>query len=129
VTEELFHLKNSVAKHCPAEGFAVIRERIARTTERIEKTARQLNQLGSQKAARYLRRWLPSMVTFAGQAVDGFEVPWASNTVERLMGEVSNSSKNQWMRWTTKGLEALLQLRLVEYVGPECYQSFIDDLF
>jgi hypothetical protein len=32
------------------------------------------------------------------------------------------------MRWTTEGLEALLQLRLVKYVDPEHYQSFLDEL-
>ncbi|RKS83217.1 hypothetical protein BDK61_2552 [Haloarcula quadrata] len=51
VIDEVFHLKNSVAKHRPNEEFAAIRERIARTTERIEKTAWQLEQYGSEKAA------------------------------------------------------------------------------
>jgi len=31
VIDEVFHLKNSVAKHRPAEEFAAIRSRIART--------------------------------------------------------------------------------------------------
>jgi hypothetical protein len=128
VIDEVFHLKNSVAKHRPAEEFAAIRERIARTTERIEKTAWQLDQYGSEKAAGYLRRWLPSIVTFAEQAVEGFEVPWTSNPVERLMGEVSKRCKHQWMRWTKEGLEAILQLRLVKYADPEHYQSFLDEL-
>ena len=128
VIDEVFHLKNSVAKHRPEEEFAAIRERIARTTERIKKTAWQLDQYGSGKAAGYLRRWLPSIVTFAEQAVEGFEVPWTSNPVERLMGEVSKRCKNQWMRWTKDGLEAILQLRLVKYADPEYYQSFLDEL-
>jgi hypothetical protein len=128
VIDEVFHLKNSVAMHRPEEEFAAIRERIARTTERIEKTAWQLDQFGSEKAAGYLRRWLPSIVTFAEQAVEGFEVPWTSNPVERLMGEVSKRCKNQWMRWTAEGLEALLQLRLVKYADPAYYESFLDKL-
>jgi len=128
VIEEVFHLKNSVAKHRPDEEFAAIRERIARTTERIEKTAWQLDQYGSEKAAGYLRRWVPSIVTFAEAAIEGFEVPWTSNPVERLMGEVSNRCKNQWRRWTADGLEALLNLRLVKYTDPAHYQSFFDDL-
>jgi len=107
VIDEVFHLKNSVAKHRPAEEFAAIRSRIARTRERLEKTAWQLEQFGSAKAAGYLRRWLPSIVTFAEHAVEGFEVPWTSNPVERLMGEVSKRCKNQWMRWTAEGLEAI----------------------
>ena len=128
VIGEVFHLKNSVAKHRPNEEFAAIRERIARTTERIEKTAWQLNQYGSEKAAGYLRGWLPSIVTFAEAAIEGFEVPWTSNPVERLMGEVSKRCKNQWMRWTAEGLEALLQLRLVKYADPSYYQLFVDKL-
>ena len=56
VIDEVFHLKNSVAKHRPEEEFAAIRERIARATERIEKTAWQLNQFGSEKAAGYLQQ-------------------------------------------------------------------------
>jgi len=128
VIDEVFHLKNSVEKHRPAEEFAAIRTRIARTEQRLEKTAWQLSQNGSEKAAGYLRRWLPSIVTFAEQAIEGFEVPWTSNPVERLMGEVSKRCKNQWMRWTAEGLEALLQLRLVKYADPAHYQSFLDEL-
>jgi len=128
VIDEVFHLKNSVAKHRPNEEFAAIRQRIVRTTERIEKTAWQLDQYGSEKAARYLRRWLPSIVTFAERAVEGFEVPWTSNPVERLMGEVSKRCKNQWMRWTAEGLEALLQLRLVKHADPAYYESFLNKL-
>ena len=44
------------------------------------------------------------------------------------MGEVSKRCKNQWMRWTREGVEALLQLRLVKYVDPDHYQSFLDEL-
>ena len=128
VMDELFHLKNSVLKHRPNEEFAAIRERIARTTERIEKTAQQLAQLGSTTAAGYLRRWVPSIVTFAEAATEGFEVPWTSNPVERLMGEVSKRCKNQWMRWTAEGLEAILQLQIVKYVDPDHYSSSLDEL-
>ena len=67
-------------------------------------------------------------MTFAKQAIEGFEVPWTSNPVERLMGEVSKWCKNQWMRWTKEGLEAILQLRLVKYADQSYYQSFLDEL-
>ena len=72
VSGELFHLRNSVEKHRPEEEYSAIRERIAQTKERIEKTAWQLEQLSSPKAASYLRRGLDSMVTFAEYATDGF---------------------------------------------------------
>jgi len=111
VIDEVFHLKNSVAKHRPAEEFAAIRSRIARTRERLEKTAWQLEQFGSAKAAGYLRRWLPSIVTFAEHAVEGFEVPWTSNPVERLMGESASGARTSgcagqqrdWKRYSNFG--------------------------
>ncbi|OIB56117.1 hypothetical protein BBD46_19725 [Natrialba sp. SSL1] len=67
-------------------------------------------------------------MTFAEQAVEEFEVPWTSNLVERLMGEVSKRCKNQWMRWTAEGLEAMLQLWLVKYADLDHYRSFFDEL-
>jgi len=54
-------------------------------------------------------------------------VPWTSNPVERLMGEVSKRCKNQWMRWTKEGLEAILNLRLVKYADPDHYRAFFDN--
>jgi hypothetical protein len=48
VIDEVFHLKSSVTKHRPDDEFAAIREQIARTTERIEKTAWKLGQYGSE---------------------------------------------------------------------------------
>ena len=44
------------------------------------------------------------------------------------MGEVSKRCENQWMRWTAAGLEAMLQLRLVDYANPEQYQASKHDL-
>jgi hypothetical protein len=69
---EVFHLKNSVAEHCPNEEFAVIRKRIAVTADRIKKAAWQLDQYGSEKAAGYLYVWVQSIVKFAEVAIEGF---------------------------------------------------------
>lgn len=127
VSGELFHLKNSVEKHRPQEEYSAIRSRIARTKERIGKTAWQLEQLSSPKAASYLRSGLDSMVTFAEDATDGFEVPWTSNPVERAMGEVAKRCKRDWMQWSEEGLDALLQLSLTKYANPEYYREFFDE--
>ncbi len=94
---ELFHLKNSVEKHCPAEGCSAIHKRIARTHKRIEKTTWQLSQFGSEKAATYLRQGLPSMQRFAEKALDGSGVRWTSNPVEQAMEEVAKRCKRDWM--------------------------------
>ena len=127
VSGELFHLKNSVEKHRPEEEYSAIRSRIAKTKERIEKTAWQLEQLSSPKAASYLHRGLDSMVTFAEYATDGFEVPWTSNPVERAMGEVAKRCKRDWMQWSEEGLDTLLQLTLTKYADPDYYREFFDD--
>jgi len=128
VSGELYHLKNSVEKHRPAEEYSAIRERIARTRERIEKTTWQLEQFGSEKAAAYLGRGLPSMLTFAEKALDGVEVRWTSNPVERAMGEVAKRCKRDWMQWSQIGLDAVLQLRLVKYQDPDLYSQFLDEI-
>lgn len=59
VAGELFHLKNSVEKHRPDEERSAIRSRIARTKERIERTAWQLEQFSSPKADRISSKWAP----------------------------------------------------------------------
>ena len=68
------------------------------------------------------------MLTFAEQTIEGFEVPWTSTPVKRLMGDVSKRCKNQWMRWTEAGLEVILNLRLVKYADPEYYRDCFDEL-
>ncbi|GCF15398.1 hypothetical protein Harman_33330 [Haloarcula mannanilytica] len=55
-------------------------------------------------------------------------MPWNSNLVKRLMGEVSKRCKNQWMRWTAEGLKTIFQHRLVKYANPAYYESFLDNL-
>ena len=67
-------------------------------------------------------------MTFARLAVEGVKVPWNSNIVERLMGEISKRCKHKWMRWTTKGLEAILNIILVRYTSEERYQRFKQEI-
>ncbi|MFC4246488.1 ISH6 family transposase [Natribaculum luteum] len=128
VTNDLFHLKNSVALHAPRNERLAIRERIAQTLENLTKEAWRLEQQDSPKAAAYLRKWAEATVTFAELALEGQEVLWTSNVVERAMGEISKRCKNQWMRWTESGLESLLWLNLVRYAESEQFAAFADEL-
>jgi len=128
VGADVRHLKNSVAKHRPAEEFAAISHRIETTRDRLQRLARQLEQLGSPETARYLRRWEPSILRFAELAREGGAAPWTSNAVERAMGEVAKRCKNQWMRWTARGLESVLTLNLVNYANPTQFTAFEDEL-
>ena len=68
------------------------------------------------------------MLTFAKKALDGVEVRWTSNPVERAMGEVAKRCKRDWMQWSQIGLNAVLQLRLVKYQDPDLYSQFLDEI-
>jgi len=42
------------------------------------------------------------MVTFAKVALEiGISIPYTSNAIERLMGEISKRCKHKWMHWST----------------------------
>jgi hypothetical protein len=88
----------------------------------LKKLAESLKVLGCAKAAEFIRRVSNTAVTFARLAVEGRMVPWNSNIIERLMGEISKRCKHKWMRWTSNGLEAILNIILLRYTSEEKYQ-------
>ena len=120
---DALHLKNSVAVHAPEDEWDAIRHRIATTEDRLQRTTRHLELDGCWKAATFLRKWQPSILQFAEAALENRQIPWTSNGVERAMGAVSKRCKNKWMRWTERGLEALLNLRLLQYAHPARYEK------
>ena len=128
VAADVSHLRNSVATHLPAGEFDDIEYRTDQTREQLRRLARQPELLDSSQTARYIRTWESSILRFGRCAIDGEAVPWTSNAVERAMGEVSKRCKNQWMRWTAPGLEALLTLNLVRYANPDQFAAFEDEL-
>ena len=64
------------------------------------------------------------MVTFAEMALEGVRIPYTTNRIERLMGEVSKRCKHQWMHWSTDGLRNILILILVRYTDEALYENF-----
>ncbi len=40
------------------------------------------------------------------------------------MGEISKRTKHKWMRWTTKGLETIINIILVRYCSEKSYEEF-----
>jgi hypothetical protein len=40
------------------------------------------------------------------------------------MGEIAKRVKNKWMHWSTKGLEAIINLILVRYTSEGTYEKF-----
>jgi len=64
------------------------------------------------------------MVTFAELALEGVEIPYTTNRVERLMEEISKRCKRRWMHWSTDGLKNVLTLVLVQYTDEDLYGGF-----
>ena len=63
------------------------------------------------------------MVTFAELALEGGRIPYTTNRIERLMGEISKRCKHRWMHWSTRGLKNILTLVLVWYTDKPLYES------
>ncbi len=120
----LYSLKNSVEKHGKDGDLDALKRRINYTVDELKKLAEELRELGCFKAASFIQSYSNTIVTFAVLAVKGREVPWNSNLIERLMGEIAKRTKHKWMRWTTKGLETILDLILMRYVSEDSYEVF-----
>lgn len=101
-----------------------LRELIDETVEILQQVATNLYSLNCPAAANYIRQCSNRAVTFARVALENVHVPWTSNRVERLMGEVAKRCKHQWMRWTSRGQEAILRLLLTRYTAEEQYERF-----
>ncbi len=120
----LYSLKNSVEKHFQDKNTGVLKNRIDQTVAELKKMSKELWKLGCRKTAKFIKDYSNSMVVFARFAVMGRRVPWNSNIIERLMGEISKRTKHKWMRWTTRGLETIINIILVRYCSEKNYEEF-----
>jgi len=105
-----------------------IKTKISSTLEDLKRIAKELKEKRCYKSAEFIREYSNAMVTFARLAIEGIIIPWTSNIIERLMGEISKRVKHKWMRWTTRGLEAILRLILVRYTDKQAYNTFRDEI-
>ena len=119
-----YTLKNSVKKHVKDGDLNALRRRIEMSVDAFKKMADDLQKVGCYKAAKFINKFSNYCVTFARLAIDGRKIPWNSNVVERLMGEISKRCKHKWMRWTTEGQEAILNIILIRYTSKEKYDRF-----
>jgi hypothetical protein len=122
VRHVIFPLVDIAWRHLEDEDR--LRAMIDKTLKGLRRVARGLRRRGYPKAAEFLERNARLMVTFAEVAVDGVWIPYTTNRIERLMGEVSKRCKHQWMHWSTDGLRNILILVLVRYTDESLYESF-----
>lgn len=118
----LLSLKNVVIFH--KSDHHRIGDKINQVVEGMEILANRLIERGCFRAAAFLNTYSNTLVTFARLSLNGIYIPWNSNMIERLMGEISKRVKHKWMRWTTVGLEAILRFILVRYTSPWLYRRF-----
>jgi len=118
----LLSLKNVVVFHKSEPDL--IGEKINQVVDGLESLANRLKNMACPGPAKFLNTFSNTLVTFARLSINGIDIPWNSNMIERLMGEISKRVKHKWMRWTTRGLEAILRLILVRYTSPWQYRAF-----
>jgi transposase-like protein len=119
----IFPLVYSARRHFEEDGGR-LRSRIDEVMRELRDIAHGLRCRGYPKTADFLERNARFMVTFAEVALEGVRIPYTTNRIERLMGEVSKRCKHQWMHWSTDGLRNILILVLVRYTDEALYEGF-----
>ena len=118
----IYKLKNQMKKY--KNNKKTLKIKINETVDKLKEFSKYLHDLGSKKAANFVRKYSNHVVTFAILQTEGRDIPWNSNIVERLMGEIQKRCKHKWMRWTTQGQESILNLILTRYTNPQNYTEF-----
>jgi hypothetical protein len=122
--QTLFTLVSSVKKHLLDKDMARLQAKIDKTLQELDDLAVQLQSLGYPKASSFIRRNARFMITFAELALEGVEIPYTNNRMERLMGEVSKRCKGHWRHWSTTGLRNILAIVLTRYTNQTLYDKF-----
>ncbi|MFH1130009.1 MAG: UPF0236 family protein [Pseudomonadota bacterium] len=124
VKEALFILVNSTKKHRQDKDKTQLLKRINQTLRKLHKIAKELDANGHFRASEFIVKNARFMVTFAELALEGIKIPYTTNRIERLMGEVSKRCKHKWMHWSTQGLKDILTIVLVRYTDKQLYDNF-----
>ena len=96
VKQTLFTLVNSTKKHREDGNKERLKARIEKTLRRLHQIADELEERGYTKASSFIIRNAGFMVTFAELALQNVEIPYTTNKIERLMGEISKRCKHKW---------------------------------
>jgi len=124
VKQTLFTLVNSTKKHREDGDKERLKTRIERTLRELYRLADELGERGYTKASAFIMGNARFMVAFAELALEDIQIPYTTNKIERLMGEVSKRCKNKWMHWSTEGLKNILTLVLIRYTDRKLYNRF-----
>ena len=124
VKQTLFTLVNSTKKHLKDGDKERLKARIDTALKELHSITDELEDRGYTKASAFIMKNARFMVTFAELALEDVEIPYTTNKIERLMGEVSKWCKHKWMHWSTNGLRNILTIILVRYTNKTLYGRF-----
>ena len=122
VEKIIYTLKNQTYKY--ANDEKTLKKKINKAVDELKKFSKYLHEIGCEKTAKFIKKHTNHLVTFAILKTQGKNIPWNSNIIERLMGEIQKRCKHKWMRWTTTGQESILNLILTRYTNPQNYTEF-----
>lgn len=92
----LYALVNSVKKHLEDRNKKALSRRIESTISELDELAKKMKRRGHLKTWLFIKSHARVMVTFAKIALSsGIRIPYTSNAIERLMGEISKEVQTQ----------------------------------
>jgi len=125
VKQTLFTLVNSSRKHGEdGDNKERLKTKIESTLVELYEIADELGERGYTKTSSFIIRNARFMVTFAELALEDIQIPYTTNKIEKLMGEVSKRCKHKWMHWSTEGLRNILTILLVRYTNEQLYNQY-----
>jgi transposase-like protein len=93
--QHLYTLVNSVKKHLEDNDTEALKKRIESTIKGLTTLAEHLKVKGYLKTASFIKSNARFMITFAKLALKHIKIPYTSNVIERLMGEISKRCKHK----------------------------------
>jgi hypothetical protein len=97
VKQAFFIQVNSTKKHLEDGDKAELKTRIDMTLRELYSIADYLIDHGYPKATTFIEKYTRFTITFPELAVERINIPYTTNAIDRLMGEISKRCKHKWM--------------------------------
>ncbi len=114
----LLRLKNSIDK-------PDLESRIKKAEKALNEFVKEMDKNGYQRVTWFFRKHMRNIFLFAYKRLEGINIPWHNNKMERKMGEIAKRMKNKWMKWSERGAENLANLLMKMRYEWNVYESFI----
>ena len=116
----LLRLKNSLDK-------PDLRSRIKKAEKVLNEFVEEMESKGYWRVSWFFKRHMKSILLFAYKKLEGINIPWHSNRMERKIGEIAKRMKNK-DKWSERGAENLGNLLMKMGFERASYESFIGEI-